>query len=112
MTGTPNARLPVVPIYDLAVHEDDLVIATHGRSFWILDDLSVLRQHTTEDVTTPVRLFTPRPARQWLTDRAFSRSTQSGWIGYEWYGAAFRDLHNLHGTASWRYLEAGTNLPH
>ncbi len=41
-------NLPVVPITDLAVHkrERDLVVATQGRSFWILDDLSVLQQLT------------------------------------------------------------------
>lgn len=37
-------NLPVTSVRDLAVHEDDLVAATHGRSFWVLDDLSPLRQ--------------------------------------------------------------------
>ncbi len=37
-------NLPVVPIHDMAVKEDDLVVATHGRSFWILDDLTPLHQ--------------------------------------------------------------------
>ncbi len=37
-------NLPVAPVHDLVVHDDDLVIATHGRSFWILDDLTPLRE--------------------------------------------------------------------
>ncbi len=37
-------NLPVVPIHDLVVKDDDLVAATHGRSFWILDDLTPLHQ--------------------------------------------------------------------
>src|SRR5262249_6622550 len=37
-------NLPVVPIHDLIVKDGDLVAATHGRSLWILDDLTVLRQ--------------------------------------------------------------------
>ena len=37
-------NLPVAPVHDLVVHDDDLVIATHGRSFWILDDVTPLRQ--------------------------------------------------------------------
>jgi len=37
-------NLPTVPVYDLTVHNDDLAIATHGRAFWILDDLNPLRQ--------------------------------------------------------------------
>ena len=36
--------LPVTPIHDLTVHGNDLIAATHGRGFWILDDLSPLRQ--------------------------------------------------------------------
>src|SRR5579864_5596980 len=36
-------NLPTVPVYDLAIHENDLTVATHGRAFWILDDLSPLR---------------------------------------------------------------------
>jgi hypothetical protein len=39
-------NLPPVPVHDLVVKEGDLVVATHGRSFWILDDLSALRQMT------------------------------------------------------------------
>jgi len=39
-------NLPIVPITDLKIHKGDLLVATMGRSFWILDDLSLLRQHT------------------------------------------------------------------
>ncbi len=37
-------NLPVTPVHDLVIKDDDLVIATHGRAFWILDDISPLRQ--------------------------------------------------------------------
>ena len=37
-------NLPVVPIYDLKIKDGDLIAATHGRSFWILDDISVLAE--------------------------------------------------------------------
>ncbi len=39
-------NLPITSVRDLAIHGDDLVIATHGRSFWILDDITPLRQVT------------------------------------------------------------------
>ncbi len=39
-------NLPIVPVHDLVIKNDDLVLATHGRSFWILDDVSPLRQLT------------------------------------------------------------------
>ncbi len=37
-------NLPITSIRDLAVHDNDLIVATHGRSFWILDDIAALRQ--------------------------------------------------------------------
>ena len=56
------ARFPVVPVTDLAVHRGDLVAATEGRAFWILDDLSTLRQHADSLLTAPLHLHAPRPA--------------------------------------------------
>ena len=39
-------NLPHVSMRDLWIHDDDLIVATHGRSFWILDDITPLRQLT------------------------------------------------------------------
>ncbi len=55
-------NLPPVPVHDLAVAGNDLVAATHGRSFWILDDISPLRQLTPAVATAPVHLFRPATA--------------------------------------------------
>ncbi|UCC39229.1 MAG: glycosyl hydrolase [Candidatus Aminicenantes bacterium] len=55
-------NLPVVPIHDMVVKEDDLVVATHGRSFWILDDLTPLHQITDEIANLETFLFKPRDA--------------------------------------------------
>ncbi|HEU5218908.1 MAG TPA: hypothetical protein VFU23_09625, partial [Gemmatimonadales bacterium] len=55
-------NLPPVPVHDLAVKEGDLVAATHGRAFWILDDLSVLRQYAAGLTDQDLHLFTPRDA--------------------------------------------------
>jgi photosystem II stability/assembly factor-like uncharacterized protein len=55
-------NLPPVPVHDLVVKEGDLVAGTHGRSFWILDDLSSLRQMTPAIAAKPVHLFEPRDA--------------------------------------------------
>ncbi len=54
-----QGNLPVVPIHDLIVKDGDLVAATHGRSFWVLDDLSPVRQMPAD--LGDVHLFTPRP---------------------------------------------------
>jgi photosystem II stability/assembly factor-like uncharacterized protein len=53
-------NLPIVPIHDLSVREGDLVAGTHGRSFWILDDLSALRQLTPAITAKDAHLFKPR----------------------------------------------------
>jgi photosystem II stability/assembly factor-like uncharacterized protein len=55
-------NLPVSPVYDLTVKDSDLVVATHGRAFWILDDISPLQQMTEATRDAPIYLFTPRPA--------------------------------------------------
>lgn len=55
-------NLPVVPIRDMVVKEDDLVAATHGRSFWILDDLTPLHQLNPEVAALDFFLFKPRYA--------------------------------------------------
>ncbi|MEJ7767373.1 MAG: hypothetical protein WKF89_06145 [Chitinophagaceae bacterium] len=52
-------NLPVVPVHDLAVQNNNLVVATHGRSFWILDDLAMLGQLTPEVQNADVHLFKP-----------------------------------------------------
>lgn len=55
-------NLPHAPIYDLMVHGNDLIVATHGRAFWILDDISPLRQLTSAIADKPVHLYTPAAA--------------------------------------------------
>lgn len=52
-------NLPVTPITDLRIHQGNLIAATSGRSFWILDDLSVIRQYKKDTV---YRVFEPAPA--------------------------------------------------
>ena len=52
-------NLPTTPIHDLIVHNDDLVVATHGRSFWVLDSLGPLRQAGSAVASEPAHLFAP-----------------------------------------------------
>ena len=54
-------NLPVCPIHDLVIKDRDLVVATHGRSFWILDDLSPLHQAQGELDEGNALLFAPAP---------------------------------------------------
>jgi photosystem II stability/assembly factor-like uncharacterized protein len=65
-------NLPVVSIRDLAVHDNDLIAATHGRAFWILDDLTPLQQLTVGALRDPL-LF--RPKRAFRLRRSVSNDT-------------------------------------
>jgi hypothetical protein len=55
-------NLPVCSVRDIEVHGSDLVIATHGRSFWILDDVEPLREMPASPPAERARLFRPEPA--------------------------------------------------
>jgi photosystem II stability/assembly factor-like uncharacterized protein len=58
-------NLPTVPVHDLVVKDDDLVVATHGRSLWIFDDLAPVREWSAAVAAEPAHLFSVRPAVQW-----------------------------------------------
>jgi hypothetical protein len=54
-------NLPHTSMRDLWIHENDLIVATHGRSFWILDDIAPLRE-ASATIANEVHLFAPAPA--------------------------------------------------
>jgi photosystem II stability/assembly factor-like uncharacterized protein len=56
---TLKLNLPTVPIHDLAIHDNDLIVATHGRSFWILDDITPLRQIEAGSAASDLILYKP-----------------------------------------------------
>jgi photosystem II stability/assembly factor-like uncharacterized protein len=55
-------NLPATPVTDAKVHRGDLVVSTQGRSFWVLDDLTPLRELAAVRAVELAHLFTPRPA--------------------------------------------------
>jgi photosystem II stability/assembly factor-like uncharacterized protein len=69
-------NLPVVRVDDVLIHprENDLVLSTHGRSVWIMDDISALQQLTPAAQQQEVVLFEPRNAVLWKNDIRLSRS--------------------------------------
>ena len=52
-------NLPIVPITDIALKDDDVIIATQGRSFWVLDDVNWIQQYSTKDDQKTLRVYTP-----------------------------------------------------
>jgi len=55
-------NLPTVPVHDLVIKDNDLVVATHGRAFWILDNISPLRQYSDDIAQKEAFLYTPATA--------------------------------------------------
>jgi photosystem II stability/assembly factor-like uncharacterized protein len=62
-------NLPHTSMRDLAIHGDDLIVATHGRSFWILDDITPLRQLNDQVSKSTAFLFQPQEALRWRWNR-------------------------------------------
>jgi len=63
-----NNNLPTVAVHDLVIHprDADLIIGTHGRGLWIMDDISALQQMTPEVRSSPAHLFDNAVATRWL----------------------------------------------
>ncbi len=106
-------NMPVVPIHDFVIKDDDLVVATHGRSFWILDDISPLRQVSDEVCEASVHLFQPRPTTRFLTAFSYSMPPTPG-KNFAFLGpfqVTYRQQEIATGEKVKKYLDAGQNLP-
>jgi hypothetical protein len=59
--------LPTVPVDDIAIHprENDLILATHGRSLWIMDDITPLEEMSDSITSADLHLFDTRPGIEW-----------------------------------------------
>jgi len=77
-----KGNLPTVSVDDIEIHprEHDLIIGTHGRSIWIIDDISGLEQLTPARMEQPAVLFDPRPATEYYENA----------IGGLWGGHVFK----------------------
>jgi photosystem II stability/assembly factor-like uncharacterized protein len=110
-----RSNLPVTPIHDLVVKETDLVVATHGRSFWILDDVTPLHQMTVDVGESDVHLFTPRQVVRWRAYRGHGMKPGPGReIAYRLAGAlgyAYRQVETPTGEKKEALLDAGENPP-
>ena len=111
-------NLPVVPIHDMVVKNNDLVVATHGRAFWILDDLSPLRQMTDEVAQSGAHLFQPGATYRFPTYPGYSApdyaATQK--LGRDYQGpsplvATYEQARNANGEVARAYLDVGQNPP-
>ena len=74
-------NLPVTPVHGIVVEENDLVIGTHGRSFWILPNINTLRQLTSEVTSATLHLFRPGDVVRYRQNDIASIWRRSGGFG-------------------------------
>ena len=106
-----GGNLPVCPIHDLIIKDDDLVLATHGRSFWILDDLSPLRQAPAEAGAV---LFAPAPKtrlRAYASFGGWDKSYGPDVVNYGGIGTSVVGFTTSASSDQPTFLDAGTNPP-
>ena len=92
------ATLPVAPIHDMVIHGNDLSVATHGRAFWILDDISPVRQADASIVSKDSHFFAP----------AIAIRTRTGHIGRRRYAIGENPLG---GAILYYYLKEEAKTP-
>ncbi len=106
-----GGNFPVVPVHDLIIQGDELVVGTHGRSFWILDDLEVLRQMG--DHPTGAHLFAPRDSVRWGQLKGFGHAPVPG-RNYAFVGGlipAYEVEKTPEGGTKATFIDAGNNPP-
>lgn len=107
-------NLPVVPIHDLIIKDSDLIAATHGRAFWVLDDITPFREISEQAQKGAIYLYTPRPTIRFRTLGGFSHVPERGKYTLQ-TGAtvitARREEKPTTGEKVDRLLDAGQNPP-
>ena len=109
-----GGNLPTVPIHDFVIKGRELVVATHGRSFWILDDLSPLQQLADGLSVAGCHLFAPAPKVRMRSYPGFGNwDTHFGddMVNYGGVGTSNAGFVSSEGDEEPRYLNAGQNPP-
>ena len=105
-------KLPDTPVRDLVIKDNDVVLGTHGRGFWILDDIQPLRQFTPEMSKQDAVLFQPSNTFRGLTDASiqYYLKDQKDTITFEIYDANDKLVNTF--TGSKPKYEVDPNLPY
>ena len=108
-----GGNFPVVPVYDLKIKDDEMVVATHGRSFWILDDLNPIRESSRFKAEDDFHFFPPKSTYR----RTLNWSTNLFMGDGKNYSPAFGIpgtsyvSEDKNGEKQTRYLDLGENPP-
>ncbi|MBM4421185.1 MAG: glycosyl hydrolase, partial [Chloroflexi bacterium] len=109
-----GAGLPTVPVRDLAIEGDDLVIATHGRAFWIVDDISPLRGDLPRAAAArTLQVFAPRTAVRYHAVRLYRKPPLPGhnWRIEGATSVTWTEITTPHGERRDHFIDAGQNPP-
>ncbi len=107
-----QANLPVTPVHDLLVRGSDLIAGTHGRSIWIMDDLTPLRSLAAGTSGGEPVLFTPRQTTRVLPGIEFSGPPVAGSTNYVGSrGGGFTAETTADGEVVRTFLDVGENPP-
>ena len=98
-----QANLPAVPVYDLVIKDNDLLAATHGRSFWILDDVTQIHQVTDDLASKSFHLMKPRDTYR-VAGPGKNYQLALGAVAYS-------ETKDLQGQTLRKFLDAGKNPP-
>lgn len=106
-------NLPVVPVHDLVVKDGDLIAGTHGRGFWILDDLTPLHALAPQTLAEDAYLFAPRPTIRYRPAGGFPAGQGPGKV-FQSVGTTMyttRQITRPNGEKGRKLLDAGENPP-
>jgi photosystem II stability/assembly factor-like uncharacterized protein len=111
-----NLNLPHVAVHDIKVKHEDLCIATHGRGFWILDDISPLRQYSDNIARKNAHLFKPRTHIRfgynwWLDYGGGVRGKKNYFVKHQRPGHTFYELGVVNGEKKRKFIDAGDARP-
>ncbi|MCY4465079.1 MAG: glycosyl hydrolase [Chloroflexi bacterium] len=109
-----GGNLPIVPIHDFVIKDCELVVATHGRSFWILDDLCPLQQLADGLAAAGCHLFAPAPKVRMRTYPGFGNWDShfgDDMVNYGGVGTSNAGFVSSDGDEEPTFLNAGQNPP-
>jgi photosystem II stability/assembly factor-like uncharacterized protein len=109
-----QSNLPVCPIHDVMVKGTDLIAATHGRSFWVLDDLTPLYQLSADLANQPAAVLAPRTVKRFRHEGRPGDPAPRGFKSYGRFGGMMGTSYqktNEYGENIVTFLDAGKNPP-
>ena len=109
-----GGSMPIVPIHDLIIKGTDMVVATHGRAFWILDDVTPFRQIAASAQGDGAHLFAPRPTVRVRIHQGFGGAPIAGMVNHGHAATSvvsYVTTKRPDGTARKEYVNAGANPP-